>query len=359
MQRFLLLHSRRSPYTSLARGSWVAPLTALDRPVVLPGMPSLAVTPGALRALSKKKGGGGGGGSPYRVSPEQRGGGFQRGGGGGGRDGGFGGGGRGGRDDGGGNSGGGGGGNSVKLQICHSDYDLDPDPEDYDDDDEMLYTKARFDMKDIKQKVEEVFDSSKDLQFYDGATWKPLRDLGNLSKYKGGREPLKVRVPEHYDDTKMDDEDEDYGGGGKYDDDDEDYGNMGPYGRQGMPDDDDDYNLGTSKVTIMEDTVNDLITTLKASGYERSDVKPLTMRSAEAGEISTKEWVLKQADEDPGIESVLLGHVGALDHIVQCLHYDMVWKRRDMNTDIVGGDDEDDDDDDDDGEYGQKGKGKN
>jgi hypothetical protein len=191
--------------------------------------------------------------------------------------------------------------------------------------------------------------------------------LDAISKYKGGKEPLKVRVPEHYDDTEVgaDEDEDDYRGGGKGggkgsgrydDDDDDDYGGYNPEDDDDM--DDDMYNqMGPgSKMSVMEDTINELVDTLKTSGYERSDIKALTMKETSTNkEISTKDWVLQQADKDPSVESVLLGHVGALDHIVQCLHYDMVWKPKvESKVDVDGGDDDDDDDDDDKEEHTKK-----
>jgi hypothetical protein len=324
MQRFLRLLPSRTPTILRGAAPHIVAWGSLDgrdgsiAPSVL--------SSGALRAASGKKKGGGGG-SPYRVSPDQRPGNTFSGGGRGGNDGG-------GRGGGGGNS----GGNQVKLQICHSDYDIDPEPEDYDDEDEdMLFTKARFDMKDIQKKVEEVFDSSKNLEYYENNAWKPLRDLGNLQKYKGGKVPLKVRVPELYDDQKMDGDDEDDDEGYKYnegDDDEDDYS----YDR----DAEDDFG-GGSRTSVMEDTIVDLVSTLKALGFERSDVKPLTLRQG-GKEVATKEWVLQQAEKNPSLETVLLGHVGALDHVVQCLHYDMVWKV--PQEDPAAGNNEEEDDDD-------------
>ena len=97
----------------------------------------------------------------------------------------------------------------------------------------------------------------------------------------------------------------------------------------------------------MEGTIRELVNSLKTSGYERSDIKAFTMKEKSTiKEILTKDWVLKQAEEDQSVESVLLGYVGALDHIVQCLHYDMVWKTNmnDDNNDPDMGDDDDDSD---------------
>jgi hypothetical protein len=227
---------------------------------------------------------------------------------------------------------------------------------DDDDDDDMMFTKAKYDMKDIKTKVEEMFDTSKDLEFYDGKNWKPLKDLNAISKYKGGKEPLKVRVPEHYDEETLDEEedydnDDRYGRGGnkkknQFDDDDDDYN---PDEDDDVLDDEDMYGqMRNTKASVMEDTINELVSDLKEEGYERSDIKPYTMKLLSNGhEVSTKDWVLKQADKNPTYESVLLGHVGALEHIVQCLHYDMVWKTTD-ETNIDNIDDEKNNDNNDD-----------
>jgi hypothetical protein len=185
--------------------------------------------------------------------------------------------------------------------------------------------------------------------------------LDAISKYKGGREPLRVRIPEHYDDDNAmnndDDDDEDYRrnsgggggggskskGGGRYNDDDDDDDDYNP--DDVLDDEDEDmYNRFNSgaKLSVMEDTITDLVDALKEAGYERSDIKPLTMKLTTSGkEISTKDWVLQQADKDAAVESVLLGHVGSLDHIVQCLHYDMVWKPK---IDLSAEQDDDDDD---------------
>jgi hypothetical protein len=42
--------------------------------------------------------------------------------------------------------------------------------------------------------------------------------------------------------------------------------------------------------------------------------------------ISTKQWIIEQAEKDDFLASLLLSRPGALRHLVQCVHWDRVWK---------------------------------
>lgn len=42
--------------------------------------------------------------------------------------------------------------------------------------------------------------------------------------------------------------------------------------------------------------------------------------------ISTKEWIIQQAEKDDFLASLLLSRPGALRHLVQCVHWDRLWK---------------------------------
>ena len=180
-----------------------------------------------------------------------------------------------------------------------------------------MHAKAKFDLKDIREKVEEAFGSSKELEYYDDGVeeWKPLKDLNALQKFKGMKQALPVRVPSMYDEGANEEE---------YDPDEEEYGN---------DDEEDLYGGGEgTRKNKMESNIRELVVILKDTGYVRSDGKQFTLKStADNSEISTKEWVLSQVQDDDSLESLLLGNVGALDHIVQCLHYDMVWKNEDAD----------------------------
>lgn len=254
-----------------------------------------------LSSKNKYKGGGGGGGGS--------------GGGSGGRMGGSGGGGHMGGSGGGGHMAGrgGGGGDKLKLQLCWSSYDLEADEEGDSEDDEDRFTTAKFDLKDIKNSAEDNFGTSKNLEYYDAGTneWKPLKDLSALQKYKGKDQALPIRVPEIYENDDTDDE-EVYDSDGEFRD---DIMNAS------------DHESRTMKIEL---TIKELVSDLKQSGYVRSEKNEFYLKSTtDNNELSTKSWVLKRAqNDDPLLESLILGHVGALDHIVQCLHYDMVWKNQ-------------------------------
>jgi hypothetical protein len=183
--------------------------------------------------------------------------------------------------------------NNVKLQICHNETDLILDPDD------LFFTNSKFDVEHIKRAVEEVFDTSKEIEYFEDQTWKPLRDLTDILEYRGGRIPLKIRVPECYDETPL---------------------------PEGYMDDPVNLDETDEEEGYWGDMIQALIKDLKASGYYRSDVKRDSMENAEH-EIRTVDWVLQRAAENPKLQSMLLGNVGALDHLVEYLNYDFVWKR--------------------------------
>jgi hypothetical protein len=236
----------------------------------------------------------------------------------------------------------------LRLQMCWTPYDLEamePDGDDGDldeDGDEYMFVKAKFDLKDIKQKTKEMFESSKDLEYHDGEEWKPLTNIQDLSKYKGSTEPVPIRVPEVYDEDGYnyeDDEDEDDNESYNYKDDD---------------DDNDDYRYApkSHEARQMKSAIFALVARLQAQGYTRCpDQTPLTLfHAATNTKLSTVTWILSQAiensansvatiEEDDGtldpetLEDLILGHVGALQHMAQCLDYDLVWQPRTVDKD--------------------------
>ena len=59
-----------------------------------------------------------------------------------------------------------------------------------------------------------------------------------------------------------------------------------------------------------------------------------TLQKASTGEtISTKEYILKKASEEEELLSLLVDNVGALDHVIQCLHIDYVWNNVEIEED--------------------------
>jgi hypothetical protein len=225
----------------------------------------------------------------------------------------------------------------VKLQICYSDYDLDIDEDEVADEEleDMTFLKVRFDLNYIKETVEEIFDDSRNLQYYEQKQWRPLTDLSTIAmqKYRAGKTILKVRVPEHYDDTPIGEEpdDEHY---------DIDGNNTNKYGD--IPDDE----LDLSSI-ILRGTIQKLVSKLKETNYIRSDgviygekdtTVVYTITNTKTQEkIMTKDWVMQQADKDNELARLLIAIVGSLDHIVKCIHYDILWEHVKPNPRLHNG----------------------
>lgn len=187
--------------------------------------------------------------------------------------------------------------NSILLQLCHSEVDLTLLPHD------LFYTRAKFTLSDIQDKVREVFDTYYNMEYYENYTWKPLRTLYDIEQYKGGKIPCKIRIPDVYDDTPL---------------------------PEGYLDDVTDVNDYEKQVyntdTYIGTTIKELVDIIKLDGYQRSNMKQLTLQHKQDKiEINTKQWVLQYADNHPPIQSMILRNVGALDHIVEMIHYDFVW----------------------------------
>jgi hypothetical protein len=180
--------------------------------------------------------------------------------------------------------------NVVTLQMCHCENDLVIEPDD------LFFTKAKFALGDIKDKCEEIFETSDTMEYFEEATWKPLRTLKDIEKYKGGKIPLKIRIPDCYDDTPL------------------------PPGYLNDIVSDEEEDNG-----YIGDTIKGLVAALKVSGYTRSNIKQFTVENAHH-DILTRDWLLERAEHDQKLKSILLGYVGALDHIVEFLHVDFVWK---------------------------------
>jgi hypothetical protein len=224
----------------------------------------------------------------------------------------------------------------VKLKMCHSQADLYRDFHIYpnydeddiatlvdSDDEAALYVRCNFKMISIHKEVVKVFGTTKGLEIYDleKRKWLPLLDLKDWTQYRGSAEPMLLRIPEFYDDTPVD----------------EAYPSL-PMSREpssnmvsGPSDDEEDINdiLKSTKPLILADTIHVLVQTLKAAGYERSSADTLMTMRNDHGEIATRDWILQQGERHPHVAAVLLGHIGALNHMVECLHYNCVWIDRD------------------------------
>ena len=240
----------------------------------------------------------------------------------------------------------------AKLQICHSDYDLLLDTELEDafhvDSEDMTFAKVKFNLSDIQQAVEEIYDDSRRLQYYDRAErkWHAITDLETLQMYRGGKRVLQVRVPEYYDDTPMVMRNE------RYSDDD---------------DDDEDLDFDENEVfrpktkkkglvaphhppdlvaMYLEDSIQRLVVQLKESGHVRADGVIYgdqghveIMYAVRHSETQVKQWtrdyVLTQVTTSTSttryrlLARLFVAVPGALDHVVRGIHItDRLWGPR-------------------------------
>lgn len=210
---------------------------------------------------------------------------------------------------------GGGGGRNVKVMPVADMSDVKHAQE------EFAGTVGR-NLSDVKKFLDHEFGMDGDaLEFLDEKTgdWRPLTE-GEVQHFGGG--VMKVRDPRLFD-PDFDDEGDmnmtDF------------MGSRNPYDAMNMP-------MGPATGGVGFAVVK-LAAMCKEDGYERvaggDDLDgsvggaALRLRHAGTGEdTSTREWVLKKAGEDKDLLSLVVEHVGALDHIVQCLHIDAVWEGR-------------------------------
>ena len=224
--------------------------------------------------------------------------------------------------------------NNIKLQICHNEYDtfvIEPDASD-----RLFYSMAKFTVQDIQDKLNEVYDDYDEkniIEYYDSetTTWKPLIHINDVLKYRGGKIPFKIRLPQFYDDTPLPD---------NYLEDivfDRRTTNMAYYDKT------------TYQMSLIGTSIKAMILLMKYDGYERSDIKQYVlvhannnnnknnnnnnningniMNGGNGEEISTRDYILQRANNDPELQSILLNHVNALSHMIEFIHYDFVWNK--------------------------------
>jgi hypothetical protein len=226
----------------------------------------------------------------------------------------------------------------VRLKMCHSEEDLyrdfpmfpDYTEEDIEslagsDDEQAMYVRCNFKMKAIHKEVIEVYGTAKNLEIYDftRSKWLPFVSLTEWSEYSGSAEPMYLRIPKLYDDTPVD---EKYSSPSRSIDPRSIKPSSNAMPGQTDEEEKDIYDiLKSTRPLILADTIRGLVRKLKMAGYKRSStVTAQTMRNAR-GEVVTREWILQQGERNRHVAAVLLGHIGALDHIVECLHYNCVW----------------------------------
>ena len=227
------------------------------------------------------------------------------------------------------------GGNKKKGPTKFEPIFYNSDIELADNDDDYSLAESFKDLNDLQKQLYEYGWEKKNLEMMDNnGTWKKLSN-DELKKFNG--KVVKVRDKEIYEE-----EEEDYGSDEDYsavaaDDDEYGYDPDKDYG---------DYKDGEvvtkkkdSGPPPMRECIGKLIADMKFNGYER--IEAGTLQKASTGEtISTKDYILKQASDDEELLSLLVDNIGALDHIIQCLHIDYIWN----NVEIEEKKKDDDDD---------------
>jgi hypothetical protein len=151
--------------------------------------------------------------------------------------------------------------------------------------------------------MEECGLSGKNLEYYDPRekVFRPLTSKA-VENWRGG--VMKVRNPEQYLDVADDERD------GPADD--GDYANHDPAAGSSTP------------TPELRATVVALAGACRAVGFER--VAPGKLRDADGKAVDTEQWVTALAAEQPFLLRLIVDHIGALDHLVRCIHLDPVWE---------------------------------
>jgi hypothetical protein len=196
-------------------------------------------------------------------------------------------------------------GNALKICFCYNDHDLYAKPK-TPNHEKYQYFKSQYKLSEIKEKTKEEFDTCENLEYFNGTEWTPLVNIKDLAPWKGGVKVLNIRVPSRWDDYIHERDIE---------------------GLDGNGDDDDAINDGEFNGSRdMKEVIEALVLTCKLTDTTRSKVKPYHLQCGKT-EISTKQWILNEAENDKLLRTIILHRPGTLDHMVQCLHFDMTWRK--------------------------------
>lgn len=154
-------------------------------------------------------------------------------------------------------------------------------------------------------KLEEFAKNQHSIEVYYHGQWLPVVDIEDLRKYQDDGSSARIRVPKLYE--------------------------AGDYQNEHAAE---DFSLPHEKVNYVVET---LIESMHKQGWTPKAfidfnvdgaIDNLTMiRIASGAEetICTKKLVLRFANVDDDLREMLVRRVGALDHIVECLHYSFSW----------------------------------
>ena len=209
--------------------------------------------------------------------------------------------------------------NFVFLQICWTTDDIKQRPDKIEnlEEAEELYQKVPGDVPAVLAKAYEVYDTVKDLEYYNGHYWTPIRKNQHLGDYLGGKRVLSVRIPEYFENYEMVDSDDEFPEDEFEENEGSDLRNPGKRRRKSV--------LPGSQ-TAIERVIRDMADILQSGGYQRSPIKAFTLEDMHQQTIPTQKWVLQEAKKDTTLRSIVLSNPGALQHIVHCLHLDALWR---------------------------------
>jgi hypothetical protein len=210
--------------------------------------------------------------------------------------------------------------NVVKLHICHNEYDAFVVQADQVQD-RLFLTLAKFSVNDVLEKIKLVYPEFKEkyhiLEYYDtnDVTWRPILHINDVLSYRGGTIALKVRVPQYYDETPLP----------------PDYLSEHDETLQvrRMQQQQDSRIVNDYNSSLISTTIQALVILIKYDGYTRSDIKHhvLVRTRGDGSELSTRQYILHRAAHDDTLRSVILNHTHVLDHMIELIHYDFVWKK--------------------------------
>eukprot|EP00529_Nitzschia_sp_RCC80_P028634 CAMPEP_0113465810 /NCGR_PEP_ID=MMETSP0014_2-20120614/13941_1 /TAXON_ID=2857 /ORGANISM="Nitzschia sp." /LENGTH=261 /DNA_ID=CAMNT_0000357999 /DNA_START=320 /DNA_END=1105 /DNA_ORIENTATION=- /assembly_acc=CAM_ASM_000159 len=191
--------------------------------------------------------------------------------------------------------------------------------------------------KDTMKQLRSVLDLDEDddINIYNSKTkeFENLVDMEQVNREANANQGKIALAPADDFPEGMEDYDEDFS-----EDEDFDFANDEPDGME----------------AIHESRVSMLVESLKEEGWERAAGQPgmLTKKDSPDSQTQTTQSVILQlASIDMPLREYLLGHVGALNHLVTCTDFDFVWEDMpevDGEADDEDEDEDDDDDDDDD-----------
>ena len=232
--------------------------------------------------------------------------------------------------------------NSVWLKMCLSPRDVKKHETSAPVNPVLSYHKYKrtnCTLNDVKKKAYELFDTIEDLEYFDTEqdTWFPINKIPSdevLQEVFKGR-ILNLRIPEYFDSFVIGDDDV-FG----FDHSEFFHGKGFDFAANDMhelktnlskKDNGTKTNYNTSDTIgaeyLMERLIRSLMKQLRENGYIRSNVKAMALHNIKSKyDVLTKEWVLRECNTSDELRAAILGNANALNHIVQCLHYDILWK---------------------------------